>query len=179
MTPALTPTTQPRDARGRFAKVTPAPIDYRRDHPNSIPVVVVPPTPPEPKEVVRVILKGNRDVLGQVEKQSAMEAILSFLEMVSPTRVHRGQHCWLVTMPPIKGDTDKLMQGVLREGNIVGVARDPEQARDLGRRLVGRYDPEKDGTIGYGIIDAYAEKYYMFKDGWEIHDSPETVQEGH
>ena len=179
MTPALTPSTQPRDAHGRFAKVTPAPIDYRRDHPNSIPIVVVPPTPPSPEEVVRVILKGNRDVLGQVEKQSAMEAILSFLEMVSPTRVHRGQHCWLVTMPPIKGDTDKLMQGVLREGNIVGVARDPEQARDLGRRLVGRYDPEKDGAVGYGIVDAYAEKYYMFKDGWEIHDSPETVQEGH
>lgn len=177
MTPALTP--QPRDAHGRFAKVTPAPIDYQRDHPNSIPIVVAPPTPPSPKEVVRVILKGNRDVLGQVEKQSAMETILSFLEMTSPTRVHRGQHCWLVTMPPIKGDTDKLMQGVLREGNIVGVARDPEQARDLGRKLVGRYDPEKDGTVGYGIIDAYAEKYYMFKDGWEIHDSPETVQEGH
>ena len=177
MTPALTP--QPRDAHGRFAKVTPAPIDYRRDHPNSIPIVVVPPTPPSPKEVVRVILKGNRDVLGQVEKQSAMETILSFLEMTSPTRVHRGQHCWLVTMPPIKGDVDKLMQGVLREGNIVGVARDPEQARDLGRRLVLRYDPAVDGEVGYGIVDAYAEKYYMFKDGWEIHDSPETVQEGH
>ena len=177
MTPALTP--QPRAAHLRFAKVTPAPIDHQRDHPNSIPIVVVPPTPPSPKEVVRVILKGNRDVLGQVEKQSAMETILTFLEMTSPTRVHRGQHCWLVTMPPIKGDTDKLMQGVLREGNIVGVARDPEQARDLGRRLVGRYDPEKDGAVGYGIIDAYAEKYYMFKDGWEIHDSPETVQEGH
>ena len=177
MTPALTP--QPRDAHGRFAKVTPAPIDYRRDHPNSIPIVVVPPTPPSPKEVVRVILKGNRDVLGQVEKQSAMETILSFLEMTSPTRVHRGQHCWLVTMPPIKGDVDKLMQGVLREGNIVGVARDPEQARDLGRRLVLRYDPAVDGEVGYGIVDAYAEKYYMFKDGWEIYDSPETVQEGH
>ena len=173
MTPALTP--QPRDAHGRFAKVTPAPIDYQRDHPNSIPIVVVPPTP-EPKEVVRVILKGNRDVLGQVEKQSAMETILTFLEMTSPTRVLRGQHCWLVTMPPIKGDTDKLMQGVLREGNIVGVARDPMQAQVLGHKLVLRYDPAVDGEVGYGIIDAYAEKYYMFKDGWEIHDNTEKAE---
>lgn len=173
MTPALTP--QPRDAHGRFAKVTPAPIDYQRDHPNSIPIVVVPPTP-EPKEVVRVILKGNRDVLGQVEKQSAMETILTFLEMTSPTRVLRGQHCWLVTMPPIKGDTDKLMQGVLREGNIVGVARDPMQAQVLGHKLVLRYDPAVDGEVGYGIVDAYAEKYYMFKDGWEIHDNIEKAE---
>lgn len=173
MTPALTP--QPRDAHGRFAKVTPAPIDYQRDHPNSIPIVVVPPTP-EPKEVVRVILKGNRDVLGQVEKQSAMETILTFLEMTSPTRVLRGQHCWLVTMPPIKGDTDKLMQGVLREGNIVGVARDPMQAQVLGHKLVLRYDPAVDGEVGYGIVDAYAEKYYMFKDGWEIHDNTEKAE---
>ena len=173
MTPALTP--QPRDAHGRFAKVTPAPIDYQRDHPNSIPIVVVPPTP-EPKEVVRVILKGNRDVLGQVEKQSAMETILTFLEMTSPTRVLRGQHCWLVTMPPIKGDTDKLMQGVLREGNIVGVARDPMQAQVLGHKLVLRYDPAVDGEVGYGIVDAYAEKYYMFRDGWEIHDNTEKAE---
>ena len=173
MTPALTP--QPRDAHGRFAKVTPAPIDYQRDHPNSIPIVVVPPTP-EPIGAIRVILKGNRDVLGQVEKQSAMEILLSFLETLTFAEVKRGQHCWLVAMPPVIGDIAKLMQGVLREGNIVGVARDPEQAREYGRKLAARYDPAVDGEVGYGIVDAYAEKYYMFKDGWEIHDNTEKAE---
>ena len=79
-------------------------------------------------------------------------------------------------MPPVIGDTAKLMQGILREGNIVGVARDPEQAREYGRKLAARYDPAKDGELGYGVVDAYAEKYYMFKDGWEIHDNTEKAE---
>ena len=125
---------------------------------------------------MRVILKGNRDVLGQVEKQSAMEIVLSFLETLTFAEVCRGQHCWLVAMPPVVGDPAKLMQGILREGNIVGVARDPMQAQVLGHKLVLRYDPAVDGEVGYGIVDAYAEKYYMFKDGWEIHDNTEKAE---
>ena len=161
----MTPSLQPRDQRGRFARspdqsTAPAPT-------------------PQPIGAMRVILKGNRDVLGQVEKQSAMEIVLSFLETLTFAEVCRGQHCWLVAMPPVRGEPEKLMQGILREGNIVGVARDPEQAREYGRKLAARYDPAKDGELGYGIVDAYAEKYYMFKDGWEIHDNTETVQEGH
>lgn len=154
----MTPSLQPRDRRGRFASSQSAP------------------TTPQPIGVMRVILKGNRDVLGQVEKQSAMEIVLSFLESLTTTEVKRGQHCWLVAMPPVRGEPEKLMQGVLREGNIVGVARDPEQAREYGRKLASRYDPERDGALGYGVVDAYAEKYYMSGDGWEIHDNTEKAE---
>ena len=150
---------QPRDSHGRFAKHDNAPSRT--------------PTAPRTIGVMRVILKGNRDVLGQVEKQSAMDTILAFLEATGGAEVKRGQHCWLVAMPPVIGDTAKLMQGVLREGNIVGVARDPEQAQALGRRLAERYDPAVDGAVGYGVVDAYSEKYYMFRDGWDIHDNSE------
>lgn len=159
-----------RQARGTDGRFTATPLSPVADN---MPSPKTPTALPTKIGVLRVVLKGNRDVIGQVEKQSAMDALLSFLEVTAGAEVKRGRNCWVVAMPDVVGDTARLKETILREGNIVGVASDPEHAQALGRRLAERYDPERDGVAGHGVLDWYIEKFYMHGDGWDVYGNDE------